>query len=143
LSKVLGEEDQLFRRWILELQQHRPIHPFRDMVLAPIPILTVVSLIQSIAERRMDGIMQLSGNYDISYSEAATLGVKSLGFDENLIKPISAAEAGFLPEQLPRNTTLDMQRLRKIFGIEPPDVRDTIKQNFNNIFASLKVKIQS
>jgi len=84
----------------------------------------------------MNGIMQLSGDCDISYSEAATLGVESIGLDENLIKPISASEAGFISEELSKNTTMDMQRLRNELGIKSPDVKETIKANFKDIMSS-------
>jgi len=136
LSKVLDKEDPLFQKWILEMRQQKAIHPFHDMMLAPVPISTVVSAIQSIVEKRMNGIMQLSGDCDISYSEAATLGVESIGLDENLIKPISASEAGFISEELSKNTTMDMQRLRNELGIKSPDVKETIKANFKDIMSS-------
>lgn len=137
LSKVLEEGSLLFREWVLKLRQQKPIHPFGDMTMAPVSVSTVVTVIQLIAENRTSGVMQVSGNRDISYAEAAVIGAKFLGFDEGLIQPINTAEAGHFQEQFPKYTTMDVQRLRDVFGIEPVGVNCTIRNNFANIVTSL------
>ena len=137
LSKVLGDGALLFREWVLNLRQQKPIHPFKDMTMSPVSVSTVVTVIQLIAESRMSGITQVSGNCDISYAEAAVIGAKLLGFDEGLIKPINTTEAGHFQERFPKYTTMDVQRLRDVFGIEPVGINCTIKKNFTNIFTSL------
>ena len=136
LSKVFGKEVPLFREWVLKLRQQKLIHPFQDMAMAPVPASTVVTVIQLIVENRVNGIMQVSGNRDVSYAEAAILGTKSLGFDKGLIQPINSTEGGDFQERLPKYTTMDMRHLRNIFGIEPPDVEWTIKTNFADIVSS-------
>lgn len=130
LTKVLGPENSLFSAWAASLKRGEPIHPFSDMVMAPVPLSCAVSVIDLISRRNLPGLFHLSGNRDISYAEAACLGAKVLGADTSLVQPVSALQSGLYAEIVPAHTTLDIERLRRVWGIEPPDVEWTIEAAF-------------
>jgi len=126
LSKVLPPELPLFKDWVTKLQKGDLIRPFEDMVMAPVPLSFVVQTIEMIVERCLPGILQLSGERDVSYADAARLIAKQIGADVGLVQGISVTEAGISVDAAPRHTTLDTQRLRSELGMEPPDIWSTI-----------------
>lgn len=129
-TKILGSEVSLFSEWVESLKRGEAIHPFSDMVMAPIPLWFAVSVLRFVGERRLSGIMQVSGGYDVSYTEAAYRGAKLLNIDSELVQPIETCKASRYIESPPQHTTLNVDRLRSVLGIGPPDVWRTIEKMF-------------
>jgi dTDP-4-dehydrorhamnose reductase len=102
------------------------ITPFHDMYLSPVPLAFAVGALQRIGERKPGGIVQVSGECDVSYAEVATLLARRLGVSPDLVQPISFASAGIGSETAPPNTTLDAARLADI-GLAIPPVWNTIE----------------
>jgi len=100
--------------------------------MAPIPLSCAVTALALIAQLRLPGIMQLSGQEDISYAEAAWLGAKVLSVDPRLVEPVKAAERGSYIEPIPAHTTLNIGRLKALLGVVPPAVKWTIETAFAN-----------
>jgi dTDP-4-dehydrorhamnose reductase len=121
-TKILGPHLGLFREWIKALKAGEVIHPFSDMVMAPVPLSFAIQVLGRLAAIRLPGIVQVSGDRDVTYEEAARYLARRLGASEHLIQPRRSMEAGLDPESLPSYTTLDMTRLRRDLGMEPPDV---------------------
>ena len=138
LSKVLGPKDKLFSEWRKKLLDNEAIYPFSDMYMSPIPLALVVRVISYIIGRRLSGILQVSGNKDISYFEAAKIGCYLLGVDSSLIKPVKSY--GLKPdmEHLSLHTTLNADRLKSEFNLKVSDVDWIIKKMFTEPEAMLK-----
>jgi dTDP-4-dehydrorhamnose reductase len=126
ITKVLGPNLPPFREWIRALQDHDAIHPFSDVVMAPVPLPFVVDMLYRTAERRMPGIVQVSGEKDITYEQVARHVAGRIGARPELVQPVRASEAHLQLETIPLHTTLDTSRLLTEFGIEPPDVWSVI-----------------
>ena len=131
-SKVLGPIEPLFASWTESLKKKETIQPFSDLNMAPVPVSSAVSILRLMIEQHIPGIFHLSGARDISYADAARIGAAAIGADESLITPISGTDAGLEPKQLPRYATLNIERLKLFFGIQPPDVDWTIRTAFAN-----------
>ncbi len=131
LTKVLEPRHPLFSRWTAALKQGETINPFSDMYFAPIPLSCAVSVLRLAADRRLPGILQVSGGRDLSYAEAARIGARALGAADDLVQPIKACQAGLHVEDVPTHTTLSNERLMRSFGIDPPDVSWTIEAAFS------------
>jgi dTDP-4-dehydrorhamnose reductase len=116
----------LFQGWIQALEKKEVIHPFSDKVMAPIPLLFTVTVLYRIAQARLPGIVQVSGEKDVTYSQVAYYIAQRMGADFGLVQSISSKEANPGSETDPLHTTLDTTRLRTKFGIEPPGVWSTI-----------------
>ena len=129
-TKVLGPNMSLLKGWIQALQNGETIHPFSDMVMAPVPLLFAVDVLRRVAEARLPGIVQVSGERDVTYEQVARHIVQRLGASPDLVLRSTSAEAGLQLEAIPTYTTLDTTRLRTEFGIEPPDVWSTIDSVF-------------
>ncbi len=130
LTKVLGPQDRLFSAWREALKKRKAIHPFSDVVLSPLPLSFVVKVISIIIQRRLSGILQISGNRDMSYAEAAEEGLRLLNIPRDLIKPVKAAGLGIYTEPIPVYTSLNTDRLKSVLGVEPPDVFWTVEKIF-------------
>ena len=131
-TKIVGPATEPFSGWRVALGKGETIHPFSDMYLAPVPLSFAVSVLRLIGDRRLSGIFQVSGERDVSYSEAALLGGCLLGAPSKLVQPMEAEQSGRWLGQLPAHTTLNVDRLKSALGTEPPDVRWTIESAFIN-----------
>jgi dTDP-4-dehydrorhamnose reductase len=129
-TKILGPQNSLFATWADALRRGQRIQAYSDMMLAPVPLFCVVDILLLIAGRRLAGIFHVSGARDISYETAARIGAGALGADPRLVQPVKAAQNGFDSEPVPLHTKLDMDSLKSVFGIAPPDVLWTIETAF-------------
>ncbi len=120
LTKVFESILPLLRRWAAALGDGRPIEPFVNMHVAPVPLAQVVRVLIAAGERRPEGIVQLSGPQDVTYASLALGLAARLGVDDALVRPIHAVEAGLKPDPTPRYTTLDTTRARLLFDFRCP-----------------------
>jgi dTDP-4-dehydrorhamnose reductase len=121
-TKVLEPKPPLFLSWIEAFRKGSEIHPFSDMVMAPVPLALAVDGLRRVAQARSPGVFQMSANKDITYEQAARNLARRLSVGQDLVQPIRTAASGPFPESLPLNTTLDASRLQTEFGMAPPDV---------------------
>jgi len=126
-TKLVARQFKLFQDWVSALRRGRAIHPFSDMVFAPLPLQFAVEALLGVAASRLSGILQVSGERDVTYAEAAEFIARELGADHALVQPVTAASAGLPPESVPRHTTLSNDRLREELNLSPPDVWATVR----------------
>lgn len=129
LTKVLAAAPPLFNTWADSLRSGMPIEPYSDLVFAPVPMAAAVEAIVATGSRREPGIVQVSGERDVSYAEAATRLAARLGADSSLVRPVTFASRGIAPEAAPRNTTLDTATLAPL-NVTLPPVWETIEGLF-------------
>ena len=130
LSKVVAPEMALFGSWAAELRAGRPITPFWDLMLAPVPVELVAATIAHLIDERRSGIFQLTGDRDVSYVAAAQALVTALGSEPALIEP----RASGLPPC--PHTTLDMGRERELWGLAAPGTAATLLQLSRTVAAA-------
>jgi len=128
LSKVLTPTMPLLVRWKGELSQNRPVAPFHDMVMAPVPLALTVEAFLGIAAARSGGVWQLSATKDVSYSQVALDLCRRLGASESLVRAVSWREASPTLEHVPAHTTLDSSRLEQELGLAAPAPAATLDQ---------------
>ena len=127
-TKILGSDVPLFKGWVQALRNNNEvIHAFSDMVMAPVSLSLTVRVLEGVAQRRLSGILQVSGDQDITYEHAARYMAQRIGTGPDRIQPIRSADAGLRLEATPAHTTLDATRLRTELGIDPPSVWATIE----------------
>jgi dTDP-4-dehydrorhamnose reductase len=127
LAKIVGPGIALLRQWQKTLATGQPVHPFRDMFMAPTPVGVAAAAITALLAERCSGIWQLSGPEDVSYAEIAARIGRHLQADPALVQPIAAASAGMPMGSTPRHTTLDSSLLRSSFGMASPEPWATIE----------------
>ena len=126
LSKVLGPDSPLIEDWISSLVRHEPIQTFTDMSVAPVPLELASTAISKLLKKKLPGIYQLTGPYDVSYADVGHYLARELGVDPDLVRPVSAASLGMPKGATPRHTTLDSDALCSKFEIVVPDVWKTL-----------------
>lgn len=112
--------------WAQALRRGEVIHPFSDMMLAPLPLSYVLRVFQHIATLRLSGIIQLSAAQDISYAQVAYHLAHRIGANPALVQPVRCTESSVQLEAVPAHTTLDASRVQNEIGLEPPDIWTTI-----------------
>lgn len=126
LTKVVPAPMPLLQNWRRGLSEGEVIHPFMDMVMAPISLSFAVTVLRKLIDARLPGIIQVSAESDITYAQAAYHIASRVGARSELIQPISVKEAGIGSDAAPEHTTLDTTRLRMELGTNPPDVWTTL-----------------
>ena len=124
-SKILSRDVRLIRGWVQDLKAGIAIHPFSDMVMAPVSLAFAVKVLLEVAERRASGIFHVSAMQDVSYAEGAQYIAHRLDVDVELVQPISYRESGLA--FAPLNSSLDSRRLVDL-GLCPPDARDAFSE---------------
>lgn len=125
LSKVLSPDMRLFQDWIQDLTAGKVIHPFSDMVMAPVSLAFAVKVLLEVTERRMPGIFHVSAIEDVSYATAGRYIAYKLDADMELVQPTSYRESGLA--FAPLNTSLDSSRLVDL-GLRAPHARDAFEE---------------
>lgn len=125
-SKVLALHMPLVDSWAEALGNHRPIHPFSDMLLAPIGLALAVRVLLSAADANARGILQFTASTDVAYAEMAVQLAEAMKADAALVQPrcVAAAETTF--EHVPAHTTLDSATVAATLGIQPPSPWEAI-----------------
>lgn len=129
-NKVITPDMLLFNGWVRDLKTRKQIHPFSDMVMAPLSLEFVVKVLLQVSKSQLPGITQASAAEDVTYTYAAKYISKKLGVEQKLIRPISYQEVG-IPFS-PSHTTLDSTRL-STFGLNPPTITKVLDQFLLNI----------
>jgi len=88
LGKVVGPQASVLTQWVGDLRSGIAIHPFNDLVLAPVSLDCVISLLVHITTSRQGGIFHATGPTDITYADAAYWIADRLGVDDRLVVPV-------------------------------------------------------
>jgi dTDP-4-dehydrorhamnose reductase len=124
-SKVIPPDMPLFTNWATNLRAGKVIHPFSDMVMAPISLAFAVEALRQVAQRQLPGITQASAAEDITYANATQYISQKLCADDKLVEPISYREVGITFS--PTHTTLDSTKMAE-FGLNPPPPTNALDQ---------------
>ncbi|MCP4138377.1 MAG: sugar nucleotide-binding protein [bacterium] len=129
-TKIIEPNMPLIKDWIEKLKNKRMIHPFSDMVLAPVPIWFALKAIIEIAEKKSNGIWQVSPKQDITYEHFAYHLARRINNGLKYVRAIKARDSGMEFESIPKHTTLDTSRIEKNLGLTPPDIWESIDSVF-------------
>jgi dTDP-4-dehydrorhamnose reductase len=128
LTKVLTPGAPLLRGWLDALRRGEAIRPFSDVVMAPVPLSFVIEVLARVLRTRAPGVVQVSGDRDVSYAEAAAHIAGRIGASADLLRPTSSEAAGVPRQAAPRHTTLDTSRLERELGLRLPGVRAALDE---------------
>ncbi len=133
-GKVLAPGAAWLRQWGEALLRGEPVCPFHDMVVSPVPLAFAAEVLARTGECRPGGVIQVTGEQDVTYAAVAYRLADRLGAARSLVRPCSFATRGLPPEMAPRNTTLDVGRLGSALGLVPPPVWATIDAAIEGTF---------
>ncbi len=125
LTKVLSARREPFSAWCGALQSGRRIEPLSDLLLAPISLNYAAEGLTRIALQRRAGILHLSGERDLSYSDVAQVLARAMRRSESVF-PCSVRQAGVHPSYWPRYSSLSMVETQRIAGLRAQPVEQVI-----------------
>lgn len=127
LTKVWAPGAGILVDWDRTLRAGQPVHPFSDMVIAPLPVEFVTEALYQVGLRAMSGIVQVSGPEDVTYADVARYIARRGGAAEDLVQPRRVSDSDVVLEAVPKHTTLNDERLRSELGMTPPPVWETVE----------------
>lgn len=117
MGKVIVPDMPLFNGWIEALRAGETIHPFNNLVMAPISLDFTIDVLYRVAAARRCGIVHATATHDISYASAAEIIARRIGVHESLIVSVSGK---FSPHvAVPRYAALDSSSL-EVLGLSAP-----------------------
>lgn len=117
MGKVIVPDMPLFNGWIDALRVGETIHPFNNLVMAPISLDFTVDVLCRVAAARRCGIVHATAASDINYASAADIIARHIGVREPSIAPIAGK---FSPHvAVPRYAALDTSSL-EVLGLRAP-----------------------
>jgi dTDP-4-dehydrorhamnose reductase len=100
---------------------------FTDSYFSPISVLDFADALDAAIADDTSGILHLGSSNAVSKYEFARMVLATYGFDAKLLSPITVAEAD-LNANRPRNTSLDVSLLQKIWKKTAPTVTRGIER---------------
>jgi len=137
LTKVLTANHPLIIAWIKALSQSKPINAFDDRMVCPITVHDVTRCLKVIGEKKLTGILHLSGEKDITYYELAQHLADLIGADKTLIRPTSASHTELSTNARLRYTRLDMTQSKEILGVASPPIAALLNNLYGKVRCSL------
>jgi dTDP-4-dehydrorhamnose reductase len=128
LTKVLSKDTALLKQWTASLRANETIHPFSDMVLAPVSLGYLTDVLVRLIDLDRDGFIQVSGPEDMTYEALARYVAKLVGASQDLIHPLKSSESQIPIEWLPAHTTLDTSILEMAMDSPVPNVWSCLDQ---------------
>jgi dTDP-4-dehydrorhamnose reductase len=126
LTKVLTANTRPLPDWLRALTAGHPIHPFSDLIFAPISLQFAARALARIADAQLPGPFHLSGKENLSYADFAMHTVAALGLPTELVQPMTAAQAGVKLAFQPRYSAMGMARTQAQFDIAPQPAHSII-----------------
>jgi dTDP-4-dehydrorhamnose reductase len=128
LCKVVSPELPLIAEWRRSLLEGRPITPFTDMFVAPVPLAHVCRLIERLLTARMEGVFHCTGAEDRSYAALAEALAAALEADVGLIRAAPCDPEVHPLEARPPHSTLAMDLETARFGLAQPAFADVLRE---------------
>lgn len=128
LCKVVSPELPLIAGWLRALREGRPITPFTDMCLAPVPLAHACALIERLLAARADGVFHCTGAEDRSYAALARALAAEVGADPGLIQAVPCDPAAHPPAARPPHSTLEMGLEQARFGLGQPGFDEVARE---------------
>ena len=126
MTKILPPTPALLAGWVRTMRAGQPIRPLRDLVMAPIPLETLIDVLLRLGTAPGRGLYQVSGDRDLAYSDVAQALARRFGCDPALVQPATARELGLVLNAAPRHTTLDCARVTAEFAIGSAAAMETL-----------------
>lgn len=127
-TKIIGPSMVLLTNWAADLRQRKTIHPFSDLVLAPVSLRFATEVILAVMRKESYGFWQVSAAEDVTYEQMARYVARKIGAPQSLIEPVQSVQSGLVLETVPSYTTLDASRLKDELDIDPPSVWATLDE---------------
>ncbi|MBI1175205.1 MAG: sugar nucleotide-binding protein [Sideroxydans sp.] len=119
LTKILDSHTSPLPAWFDSWKRGEAVHPFSDLIFAPMSVQFVGEALATIGEKRIPGNLHLSGAENVSYVDFASALASKMGVGPNLIEPTTATAKGIHIAFKPSYSGLGMERTTQLSGVKP------------------------
>lgn len=126
LTKILAADTPPLPTWYSTWERGEIVCPFGDLIFAPMSVKFVSNALATIGEKRIPGILHLSGKENVSYVDLAHCIAERVGISSQLIKPTTADEKGVHILFKPRFSGIGMQWTTELTGIAPQTLTNVV-----------------
>jgi dTDP-4-dehydrorhamnose reductase len=98
-----------------------------DVYFSPLPLTTLVKMIELVVQKKPIGIYNLGSNNGMSKADFAFLFVKYLKLSTDNIKRIESNQASFLKTYRPKDMRMDCSKFENALDIKLPNLHDLIQ----------------
>ena len=118
LTKIVHPDLDLITNWRATLNAGTPVHPFADLVIAPISLQYLAASLLMLVNDGARRLCHLSGVADLSYADLCMRLCAGWGYDPKLVVPRASSATAQYFQYRPRFAALGMHRTRT-FGVMP------------------------
>lgn len=120
-GKIIAPGLPLFEDWANCLRTGKTIHPFSDLMMAPVALSFAIEVLRRVALAQRPGITQASATDDMSYADAARVIAINMHADQALIAPLPRPSIGQLFSS--PHSTFDAEGLTDLGLVAPEPER--------------------
>lgn len=118
---------QSFFEWLVtKFQEGRPISVFYDRYFTPFSVYNLISVLEEVIRKDIQGLFHIEGIERSSYTEFAKRVAEFFDFDSSLIRPVSMDSFPGL-SQRPKDTSLNVNRIKKLIQTKLENASGTVK----------------
>jgi dTDP-4-dehydrorhamnose reductase len=129
----LHSKKKSFPIWIIEnLKQKNQINVLTDQITSPTYIPNLSKMLIEIAERKITGILHVSGASNMSRYDMACMIADKLNFDQSFLNPATMNEMNWIAKR-PKNSSLDVSKAGSILNEKPQTIEESIEMFTNTI----------
>lgn len=105
------------------LSSGKPVMGFTDVLFCPVLVNDLAQIFLTMMEQNLSGLFHVVAPEHLSKYDFGVELARRFGFDENLIRPTSVAEAGLVAARSP-NLTLSVEKLQRHLRQPLPKVKE-------------------
>ena len=129
----LHSKKKSFPTWIIEnLEQKNQINVLTDQITSPTYIPNLSQMLIEIAERKITGILHVSGASKMSRYDMACMIADKLDYDQSLLNPAIMSQMNWDAER-PKNSSFDVSKAASILHQKPQTIEESIELFTNTI----------
>ena len=123
----LHSKKKSFPVWIIEnLEQKNQINVLTDQITSPTYIPNLSKMLIEIAERKITGILHVSGASNMSRYDMACKIANKLNYDQSLLKQSTMNEMNWIAKR-PKNSSLDVSKAISTLHEKPQTIEESIE----------------
>ena len=129
----LHSKKKSFPIWIIEnLEQKNQINVLTDQITSPTYIPNLSKMLIEIAERKITGILHISGASNMSRYDMACMIADKFNYDQSFLKPATMNDMNWVAKR-PKNSSLDVSKAVSILHEKPQAIEESIELFANTI----------
>ena len=123
----LHSKKKSFPVWIIEnLEQKNQINVLTDQITSPTYIPNLSKMLIEIAERKITGVLHVSGASNMSRYDMACMIADKLNYDQSLLKQSTMNEMNWIAKR-PKNSSLDVSKAISTLHEKPQTIEESIE----------------